>query len=241
MHDVLQDEQIIQNLKSRYYAFIDLGCGDGESISYCEGFFGLAPGVGFDISERKIEMARQRGHHVVHANVIQTNFPEQCVSFVTMMDFLEHLYSLDDAKTILQRAGLLARDFIFIRHPSFEDIEYLKRFGLKLDWTDWTGHRNMMTLADFENAFEELGWTQFSIMPRKQIFDSDHPAIVPLDAPTDTVRYDSSVHGAKAIVHFGRPIWTQFDIIVRLPGSALPHQRWIEVREAVVLERRRKD
>jgi hypothetical protein len=53
-------------------------------------------------------------------------------------------------------------------------------------------------------------------MPLKQIFDSSHPAVVPLNAPISSVRYDPLTMDPKKRVTFTRPVWTQFDIFVRL-------------------------
>lgn len=152
------NHKLLEELVRGNFEFVDLGCGTGESIGFCERKFKHRPGIGFDISEKKIEGARINGQTAVLADVTQTEFPKGCVSFCTMMDFLEHLFSLEAAITMLERAGRLARDFLFIRHPSFEDIDCLANCGLKLDWTDWKGHRNMMLLDDFHSVFKSLGW-----------------------------------------------------------------------------------
>jgi hypothetical protein len=145
-----------------------------------------------------------------------------------MCDFLEHLHSKESAIDILERAGSIAKDFLFIRHPSFEDIDYLKAFGLKLDWTHWSGHKNMMLIEDFQQIFRSLGWNTFVVLPQKQILDSSHPAVVPFSAPIDTVRYDENLHGPKELVYFNKPVWTQFDIFVRL-NDRMNEERWKRV------------
>jgi len=86
----------------------------------------------------------------------------------------------------------------------------------------------MMRLDDFHSVFKSLGWEQYVIMPQKQIFDSSHPAVVPLDAPCDTVRYNPNTHGPKTSLYFTRPVWTQFDIFVRL-NSNMEEKVWREV------------
>ena len=206
-------------LARQEYGFLDLGCGDGGSLTYCEEVFGRGPGLGIDNSEAKVREARERGLPVVLEDVRSVDIPVGCVSFCSMMDFLEHVPP-ESTASILAGAAKAARDFLFIRHPSFEDIEYLKDRGLKFDWTDWSGHRNMMTQVNLTSTIEALGYPQYVVVPRKQILDTTHQSVVPMSAPTDTVGYDEATHGDKPFTVFNRPIWQQFDIVVRLDGLA---------------------
>jgi hypothetical protein len=132
------------------------------------------------------------------------------------MDFLEHLPDEPAAVGVMRELGRAARDFVFIRHPSFEDVDYLARFGLKITWTDWQEHPNMMTLADYERVFAELGWNDYVINLGPPIVDSWHYAVLPIDAPRDAQRYDPEMHGPKPFIEFDRPLYEQFDIFVRL-------------------------
>ena len=228
------DRALLHDIAQGKFAFVDFGCGTGESIGYCQKRFGLGPGFGIEVSERKLQQARKSGHAVIAADVTETTLPEGCVSFCTMLDFLEHLPSQDAGAAVLRSAGRIARDFLFVRHPSFEDIDYLAGLGLKLDWTDWIGHKNMMRLGDFAKVFRGLSWDEYVIIPQKQILDSSHPAVVPLTMPTDTVRYDAEKHGPKPLVYFNRPIWTQFDMFVRL-NPAMDEKAWRRVLASVSL------
>ncbi|WP_425395403.1 class I SAM-dependent methyltransferase [Aeoliella sp.] len=221
-------QQLLKSLKSGEYSFIDLGCGTGESIAHCENQFKRGKGIGFDISPSKIAGAIDNGYPAIFADVTKTDFDDDLVDFCTMMDFLEHLRTEEAAVAILEAAGKVAKDFLFIRHPSFEDRDYLESLELKLDWTDWSGHRNRMLLSDFHRVFASLGWSDYIIIPQKQILSSDHPAIVPVTAATDTVRYNATVHGSKRFLTFNRPLWTQFDIYVRLSPDFL-QQDWLNV------------
>lgn len=227
-------ETLLAQLRDGKFTFIDLGCGTGEFIRNAEKRYGAGCGVGFDISERKVQQAQAKGVPVALADITKLEFPSHVVRFATMMDFLEHLYTIEDAVKILRAAGHLCRDFIYIRHPSFEDVAYLASLGLKLGWTHWTGHRNMMTLAQFAEVFDRLGWARYHIIPRKKIVDSRHPAIVPLTAPIDCVRYDPAAHGPKPLVLFTRPVFSQFDIIVQL-NPDMDQADWDQVVSTGVL------
>jgi len=221
-------EALYQQLRDGKFSFIDLGCGMGESISYCEKMFQLGKGIGFDIDNEKIKKAQESHRNALLADVTKVAFGKKVVRFCAMMDFLEHLKSLESAKEVILKASGLAQDFLFIRHPSFEDIDYLRDLGMKIDWTHWTGHTNMMKVEDFENLFLEFGWHEYVIVPRKQILTSDNPCIVPLSAPKNTIRYDPELHDKKPIKTFERIIWTQFDIYVKL-NKTWSHKEWNEV------------
>lgn len=210
------------------FAFIDGGCGTGGSLEFCEAVFGKGRGVGFDSSPAKIEGAKANGYSSYRGNLASIGLPAHSVSFVSFLDVLEHLPDIATTRKILLNMAETARDFIFIRHPSFEDIEYLSEYGLKLGWTDWHGHPNMMTLADYDELFHELGWSAPTVFGQKPIASSFHPAIVPASAPTDTVEYDPALHTEKPEIHFDRVVFSQFDIFVRL-NLDLPEEEWREV------------
>ncbi|HEB88560.1 MAG TPA: hypothetical protein ENI85_03230 [Deltaproteobacteria bacterium] len=220
------------------FAFIDGGCGIGGSIAYCEKTFGRGPGIGFDSSPGKIERARADGHPAYRADLTSIELPERCVSFLSFLDVLEHLPDIEVTRSILANMEHVARDFIFIRHPSFEDIDYLKALGLKLTWTDWHGHPNMMSLADFDALFRELGWSAPSVFGQKPILDSTHPAIVPIDAPRDSKEYDRDRHSDKPYHRFERRIHSQFDIFVRI-NQEMPDSEWEKIVHGVRKRRHR--
>lgn len=221
-------DDYLADLERGRFAFIDFGSSSGGSLVYCEEVFGLGEGIGIDKSERKLLEARHAGRLVVKGDLRKIDFPENCVKFCSAMDFLEHLPDQNFAEYVLSVMGKAAADFIFIRHPSFEDIQYLASFGLKLDWTDWKGHTNMMTLAAFEDVFKKFGWSDYRIVPRKRVEDSNHNAIVPITAPTDTVRYNPETCGTKSFVKFERECFEQFDILVKL-NPELSDQEWEEI------------
>lgn len=219
------DEQVKQELAAGKYAFIDGGCADGGSLDHCERRFGKRPGLGLDWYGADLEIAKGRGLSVAHSNLMTEELPPACVAYVSMMDFIEHMQDEAAAVMVMRKLAAAANDFVFIRHPSFDDMEYLAQFGLKLTWTDWVSHTNMMTIADFRRVFATLGWHDYVIFPHMPIDDSTHPAIVPVSAPMDTQRYDTAQHGPKARVRFDRTIYGKFDIFVRL-NSKLDDETW---------------
>jgi hypothetical protein len=216
---------LLQQMKDGKYGFIDAGASTGGSLHFCQKTFKRGPGIGLDRDPDKVEQARAKGLAVARYDLCDPRFPRDCVSFSSMMDFLEHLPDEEVAEKVLVALEGAARDFLFIRHPSFEDIDYLKGLGLKIGWTDWSGHPNRMRVDAFRAIFERLGWNEYVIIAQEPIPDSSHSAIVAADGPRNVVRYDESVHGPKPEVTFDRPVYSRFDILVRCRGS-LTDKEW---------------
>jgi hypothetical protein len=218
------DESVRRDLIAQKYAFIDAGCRTGGSVNFCQMRFG-GIGLGLDWHESELEIARRDGYAAAQCDIRFVELPPKCVRFVSMMDFLEHLPDEATGRLVLEKLAGAARDFLFIRHPSFDDIEYLKGFGLKLGWTDWKDHPNMWRIGDLRRIFEELGWRDYRIHEDLPIHDSGHPGIVPLGSPPDTCEYDEAAHGPKPQVAFDRVLYGKYDIFVRL-NPKLPDEEW---------------
>lgn len=210
------DEALLQDLMGGKYAFVDAGCAAGASIDHCQRRFGLGRGLGLDWYQGDLDVARNNGFDVALCNLLEQDWPEKCVEFTSMVCFLEHLPDEQTALKVLERAARSSRQFLFVRHPSFDDIDYLAQFGLKFGWTDWSSHPNMMTTDDFRRIFKEFGWPDYSILPHMGHLDSTHRSIVPISAPRDTEIYDEAAHGPKPLVRFDHTVYGKFDIFVRL-------------------------
>lgn len=222
------DRSVFDALAYGKYEFVDLGCGAGGSLDHCMRRFGSTLGLGLELDAELVEEARCSGYDAVVADVTQVELPKHCVRYVSAMDFLEHLADEATAVGVLERLSPAARDFLFIRHPSFEDVDYLEALGFKLCWTDWTGHPNMMRLSDFKRVFERFGWNDYVVIPRLQITDTSHDQVLVLDDPRDVTKFDERLHSPKRIVGFDRPIFSQFDIIVRL-NPDMDESAWQQV------------
>lgn len=221
-------QRAIEHLAAGEFDFIDLGCGRGGSTAHCVRRFEAGRPLGIEIDAADTAAAREAGYTVAQADVALTTVPERSVRFVSAMDFLEHLPDAETSCDVLERFAGAARDFVFIRHPSFEDIDYLAGLGLKLCWTDWADHPTMMRIEDYERLFARLGWTEYAIVPRLLLPDSTSDQIVPLSAPRDTQVYDAEAHGPKASVRFDRPVFTNFDIYIRRDPS-MTDAAWREI------------
>jgi len=209
------------NLGSDTYDFIDLGCSNGGSLEWAKRSLGGKRGVGVDIDQKKVKLTRAAGFDAVRGDARQLAANRRCVSFVTMLDFLEHVSGFRDARTCVTAASEAARDFIFIRQPWFDTDGYLFSLGLKLYWSDWTGHPNSMTTLDFYKILSRIQRvTHWRLYGRERITCSSNAALQPIGAP-------GNLHGAKAgetvspPIVFNTPVYRQIMCIAVLEGGTL--------------------
>lgn len=207
----------IKNLNE--YDFIDLGAGDGASLVNYEKKIG-GKGLGVDLDKVKVKKAAELGRNVVYGDALNLHKLSGKVDFVTCDNFLEHLLSFDEVEKMLEQAIKKSRKFIYIRHPSFEDIDYLSSLGLKTYWTDWRGHTSMLKIADIVSMLLKHGIQTFKIVPIYLVKNSKDTRVIPLNAPIDQHHYIHA-HGPKPspIKKFDREVYYAFDIIGIIPGA----------------------
>jgi hypothetical protein len=213
------------------YDFIDMGASYGNSLDAFQRRSG-GTGLGVDNNEAKVRKAQNMSRNVVLGNAFDISEIPGQVGFVTCDNFLEHLPSFQDTDAVLGCAAAVARDFIYIRHPSFEDVEYLGSLGLKTFWTDWAVHPISLRIADLIGMLRAHGVMTIKTIPVMRIRDSNDPNILPLEAPPGQHHYKPE-HGDKPhpAVEFERDVYYAYDIVGLLPGSS---------REMPVLEYRNR-
>jgi SAM-dependent methyltransferase len=205
--------EVIVDLKAKNkYDFLDLGCKKGNSMYWCHEAYG-GKGLGIDLNPEWVEYTKKRGYDAMQADALELEFKKNSFRYVSMMDFLEHMPSEKEVKKVLTNCKQWASDFFFIHHPSFEDINYLKKLGLKIDWTDGYNHTCPLTIEDFKRIFKELGINDFKIQQKKLIADTSDPHIIPLNAPHDTHLYNKKL-GPKKKFKFDKPVYGRVEIIV---------------------------
>lgn len=205
---------LLQRLIKPKYDFLDLGCKKGGSIDWCQRKYG-GQGLGVDLNPEWIHEAKLNGYNAICADVLKVKFPRKSFRYIAMMDFLEHLPNEEAVKQVLRNCKKWAREFFFIHHPSFEDIDYLRGFDLKIDWTDGYNHTCPLTIKDFKDIFKELDLTHFEIEQKKPILDSSDPHIIPINAPFDTHLYSTEL-GPKRKIKFTKPLYVRIEIMVSL-------------------------
>lgn len=199
------------------YDFLDFGTGDGASLRRAAELFG-GRGLGIDIDRKKIARAQERGDDIVYGDI--TALPRRkTVRYVFMDNFLEHLPDYDLVQTMLDVAAAVAEEFVYVRHPSFEDEAYLASVGLKQYWHDWSGHPSHLVLPEFAAMFKKVGLGPVDVEYLYPASDSSDSSILPLDAPQDQHEYDATAHGDKPHIDFPRPVYRQIRLRAYVRGG----------------------
>ena len=192
------------------YDFIDLGAGSGGSIRHCSRRF-KARGIGIEQSRRRVAQAREAGIEVIHGDGALFDC-EKVVRFVTMMDMLEHLPDLNVVESVLAKAVKAARQFIFIRHPSFEGEEEARRRNYIVGhWREGGGHTAHIKLSEFAEMFARLGVGPVIVNSVEPIRHTSHEVIMGLD-------------GEKPDEAIDFPLWRRHDIFVQI--APIPEDDW---------------
>lgn len=204
-------EQVIADSE---FDFIDFGAGIGGSLRHYEIATG-AKGLGVELRPHKVAEAQALGRQVVQGSIFE--FPDRPMArFVTIDNVLEHLPTLDEVELALTMARNIASEFIYIRHPAFDDEPYLESLGVRTYWCNWRAHPSHIRLADFAEIASRVGLGTMEVHPVGVIRDSDHPSVLPLSAPIDQHDYDEALHGPKPHVSFDRDVYSAYDIIFHL-------------------------
>ncbi len=217
----------------RNFDFLDLGSKKGGSILYCQERFSKIynknlKGIGVDINPVSVDYAIGNGFPSFVHDITKLKINNYKFKFISSLDFMEHLPNKEYVPKVVENISNLASDFLFIRHPSFEDLDYLKGLGLKIDWNDWSGHSAMMRVDEFTEIFNNLGLSKYCIVFRNPILSSDSPRIIPIDAPVDSHEYDKSM-GNKKSFKFNKPIYAQIDMFVALKD--IKKDKWNRIVE----------
>ncbi|WP_170329828.1 class I SAM-dependent methyltransferase [Ruegeria arenilitoris] len=212
---LLSDTDLRALFESNQYDQIDFGCSNGGSLAYGQKDLGGSSGIGLDISCSKVEQTRNAGYDAALADVTQLKAQPNSARFVTMMDFLEHLPSVDLAGSCIEAACEAATDFVFIRQPWFDSDGYLFENGLKLYWSDWAGHPNAMTSLELYRMISRVNSARrWRIYSRTPVTDSSDTCVHPYDAPPNQHDYDADLHGPKPTIEFSQPVYRQIGAII---------------------------
>lgn len=223
------NEPYLEAVRQGKLDFFDMGCGSGGSIEWLQHAFGMKKGAGIEMRPLRVIEGRKLKRKLIFGNALELDLPEKCVSFTSMMDVLEHLNNIKDTAQLVGSAARLSRDFVFIRHPNFDCINDMKKYGLRAAWTSWTCHRNPIKIKEFEEMLLGLGLNDFNIIPINPILDSGDHWIVPDDCHANTNVYvPNSELARKESVLFRQPLWTHYDIYIRLnPKWSI--EKWISI------------
>jgi predicted O-methyltransferase YrrM/glycosyltransferase involved in cell wall biosynthesis len=217
------------------YAVVDLGTKKGGAIDAFRRFAASnqmpAPSpalcLGIDRDEQYRTEVTQKGYEFLAANIISPDFVWPEADHYLALDFLEHLPDREWSKKVLIQMCRHATAGVWLRLPSFEQDSVtgegaLKKHGLRFAWSHWSGHPSHFLVEDAMQAlYEGLKDAQWShrLEQRKLIHDSNHPDVVPIGAPINTVKYDPNL-GMRPQVQFVPPIVGQWELIVSIQRKA---------------------
>jgi hypothetical protein len=207
-------------VKEHDVQFFDFGCSNGGSIeSVRTYFFNGSKGMGFDISAAKLETAKQ--NHLVSDFDILDLPEEPLVNFTILFHILEHLDTQRAVERFLQKACAVSKDFVFLKQPFFDADPSLMAHGLKLYWSDWSGHPNRMTSLELylilARLLEEKKIEGFQIVGKKRIQNSSCPQVLPLVAPRNQHDYDPDQHPPKRTdVVFDFPVFYELGALIEI-------------------------
>jgi len=201
--------------------FFDFGCSNGGSIEHVNTKYDRdSKGMGFDISQTKLEEASSRDHLVSNFDIL--SLPEQpMVGYTTMFHILEHIDSQATVSGFIQKACAVSRDFVFIIQPFFDADAFLFAHGLKLFWSDWGGHPNRMTTLEMYlilNAlYRDKKIEGFKIFGKGLICDSSYAQILPLNTLFDQQDYDPDEHPPKRTdLVFDFPVFKELAVLIEV-------------------------
>jgi SAM-dependent methyltransferase len=205
------------------FDFIDFGCSKGGSLAFAKKRFGGVRGLGIDIAQSKVDSTRKTGLDAICYNI--HDIPdEKLVRFVIMSHFLEHVPAPSDVKAFLRKACVISKEFVYIQQPYFDADGNLFKRGLKLFWSDWTGHPNRMTSLELWLLLRDLQREglpiSYSIHAYKPIVDSADPSIHSLGSPIDQHAYVVGQHPDKEpAVTFENNVFSELICLITFPGT----------------------
>lgn len=195
------------------YDFLDFGYGKGGAYNFSIKKLGGKHGISIDLKKSCCDLANKRNHKCVNVNILDCNFTKKSVKFVSIVHFLEHMKSMVDIKTVLNKAMCVANDFVFIEGPLFDFDDYLKTHGFKFFWSDWIGHPTHVKTTDIIEILKSLGFYSYSLYYFDKVYSSLDKSIHPLNSKKDQFEYDYSKHPKKNLFNFSEVLYKYFILI----------------------------
>jgi hypothetical protein len=208
--------------------FIDFGCDIGKSIRWAQTTFGGETHLGIDIKEADVQGAIKNGYTAIVGDLTDDALVLPNARYVTMLHFLEHLKSEEAVEKVIKKAIDVASEFIFIKVPYFDRMDYLKRLGFKLTWTDWIGHPTLITSDMLVRIMHKFGFgsTRYDLGYLDPVYTSESKEIIPYNAPVDSIVYDTAM-GEKEYTEF-KDIYRETYLLININ---CPSPKWNELKQ----------
>lgn len=205
------DEDMTAWIASQGFDHFDFACSKGGSLNVCRTRYGGLKGLGIDIDADKVEAARKAGFTAIQWDL--HSLPDApMVRFTMLSHFLEHVPDPADVRAFVRKACHVSREFVLIQQPYFDADDWLAERGLKLYWSDWTGHPNHMTSQEVRSLVRDLRAEGLAITAtlgfRGPITSSADRRLIPLSASKDQHHYDPAIHPPKDMtIQFDPPLY----------------------------------
>jgi hypothetical protein len=188
--------------------FYDFGCGFGGSMHRWQRMF-ECKGRGFDSVPDKVRGSQAKGLDVQQADLMKLapGLPDNTVRFVVMNHLLEHMPTYQAFRWMIDHAGRIADQFVYMAFPWFGSDNDLFILGLKKFCTDWPGvHTLNPTALQVDSALRASGrFAQAVYFGLRSIERDDHRHLFSLREDT---KKNTSAHNHYAYVpgrHLPRP------------------------------------
>lgn len=219
------------------YNYIDFGASNGGSLKFAATAFG-GRGFGVDIDPMKIVKLRSSGLEGIVADATSLELDDDAVDYVTMMHFLEHLPNRRLGEAMIASAVRVARRFVFIVGPDFEDGEYLKEHGFKKYYADWRGHQWHHLAREFASICAKHQQCRTFILQTGPFHDSYDRTIHPVESPGDQGPYDAEKHPPKRFMKFDRKIFSAIMVLIIKDERISPGDLLLRSNTATLLKGR---
>ncbi len=199
---------------------IDIGCGDGRSTVAIASRLGLAGEVvGIDKFAGRLPIG-EGGANITFAAYDAMDLPnKKLAQIATLLNVLPGLPNAGQVQSMLRKACIVTRDFVYVAQPQFDSSAYLIRRGFKTYYSDQSANRFQGTSSDYfriaRSLMEEGLIEDFALMESDRIRDSSDPVIHALQSSAESGPYDEAIHRYKEpSISFSEPIYKRFHIVL---------------------------
>lgn len=210
------------------FDFLDFGASTGGSIEFAKKRLFGKRGLGVDLDPKRVAIMKKAGYDCIVGDLCDLEAPPKSVKFVIMSHILEHLPDLKMVEQVVATAAKVAKDYLVITGPFFDEDRYLAKKGFKLHWSDYWDHPCHLTIPQLEDILKKLSLKDYEMHVRYPIICSTNDEVHPLESPSDTKQYSPKLYPPKKHKVFRKDVWTDFVCYVRL-GEVT---NWSEVTKA---------
>ena len=190
---IIYDSRNDSNLKIKEVGisdcdFVDIGCGNGDSLCFGVEKFGGKYGLGIDKNKDKLLQTIERlkshnitmGLHKLELDILLLDTKDEDYyknfRFTTCINVMQEFENISEVKHVINKFVDLSNEFIYITHENNDYNDYLNSEGLRKLHTRLPWNKILLTSTDYINILTQLKdddkISNFKIYSRKPILDS---------------------------------------------------------------------